>query len=177
MLAGQLLVGNASSQATPVTITGDITIAANGAVTITNASINTVKIANDAVDRSKINGDVAGNGLSQAGNGSLEVNLGGDVITGSNTLSVVKLRGNEIAPLAPLDDQVLKWDSGSNQWVPADISPAGGNSTIPKISTGDGKPLDGDGKVGDIYIDDEKDVYIKISNSGTDQWLKVKGKT
>lgn len=46
----QLFVGNTSNQATPVTITGDITIAADGTVTITNASINTAKIANDAVD-------------------------------------------------------------------------------------------------------------------------------
>ena len=143
---GQLFIGNSSSQATPVTISGDITIAADGTVTISNASISTdrlqnnavtadklannavvtSKIANDAVDRRKIDANVAGNGLSQAGNGSLQVNLGGDVVTTGNNLSVVKLRGNEIAPITPSNNQVLQWDDGNAQWTPADLPPGGG---------------------------------------------------
>ena len=68
-----MLVGDASNQANPVTITGDITIATDGTVTITNASISTNmlqnnavttnKIAADAVARRNIAPNVAGDGL------------------------------------------------------------------------------------------------------------------
>ena len=170
----QIFIGNTSSQATPVTITGDITIAANGAVTIQNARITTAKIADDAVTKDKISADVAGAGLSQAGDGSLQVDLTGDVTTSGNNLSIIKLQGNDVATTNPLLGQVITWDGA--KWIPADVPPTGGGSTTPTISTGSGTPQNGEGKIGDIYIGDEDTVYIKINKDGAGEWLEVKSK-
>ena len=116
---GRLFIGNNGNQPTPTTISGDIAIDANGTATI----------AADAVDRTKINPNVAGAGLSQAGNGSLRVNLGGDVTTGGggSNLTVTRLQGNQVATTAPsANGQVLTWDG--SQWAPAAPTAGGGGS-------------------------------------------------
>ena len=125
---GQLFIGNSSSQPTPTAIGGDISIASNGTATIQGNAVSSSKIANDAVDRNKINANVAGNGLSQAGNGSLQVDLGGDVSTDTNngTLTVEKLQGREVDATTPLADQVLMWKN--SKWTPSDPSNGGGGS-------------------------------------------------
>lgn len=61
-------------------LTGDITAgpasgSASAAATIANSAVTTAKIANDAVDKDKIAADVAGNGLGQNVDGSLEVKV------------------------------------------------------------------------------------------------------
>ena len=56
-------------------LTGDVTAPANSNVTtIANNAITAGKISDDAVTAAKINPDVAGNGLTQATDGSLQVN-------------------------------------------------------------------------------------------------------
>jgi hypothetical protein len=50
----QLFVGNASNVATAVTMSGDATISNTGTLTIANNAITTVKIANSAVDATKL---------------------------------------------------------------------------------------------------------------------------
>ena len=108
----QIFMGNTSGQATPVTVFGDIEVAAGAA-----------KITDDAVTKAKINPDVAGAGLSQAGNGSLQVNVGGDVATSGSNLKVIKLQGNNVATTTPSLKQVLMWDG--SQWIPTTLSNAG----------------------------------------------------
>lgn len=85
--SGQVLVGNTSGAASPVSISGDITLNSDGTMTIQldaittakiiNNAITTAKIADDAVTKDKVNADVAGNGLAQNNDGSLEVNIAG----------------------------------------------------------------------------------------------------
>lgn len=203
---GNIYLGNNINQPQPVTIQGDIMIAADGTVSIQNARITTAKIAEDAVDRTKINPNVAGNGLSQAGNGGLQVNTGaglsvrGDDVALTRMLSgrllvgqgvgedvaprslskdatleengevtVVGLQGQSLASTPPTVNQVLTWNG--SQWIPMDAAAIGNGSTTPTISTGTGNPNDGDGKVGDIYIKNEKDVYVKVRS---DKWEKLK---
>ena len=141
---GRVFIGNNGNQPTPTTISGDITIDANGTATI----------GADAVDQTKINPDVAGAGLSQAGNGSLRVNLGGDVTTGGggSNLTVTRLQGNQVATTAPsANGQVLTWDG--SQWAPAVPTAGGGGSqqwyaanTDPNVSNPSGS------QNGDYYL-------------------------
>ena len=51
---GNILVGNGSNVAASVAVSGDATLANNGALTIANSAISTAKIAADAVDASKL---------------------------------------------------------------------------------------------------------------------------
>lgn len=56
-------------------LTGDVTAPANSNVTtIANNAVTAGKISDDAVTAAKINPDVAGNGLTQAADGALQVN-------------------------------------------------------------------------------------------------------
>ncbi len=159
---GRLFIGNNGNQPTPTTISGDITIATNGTATI----------GADAVDQTKINANVAGAGLSQAGDGSLRVNLGGDVTTGGggSNLTVTKLQGNQVATTAPTaNGQVLTWDG--SQWAPAAPTAGGGGA---QVSTGSGNPNGGAGSKGDIYVKDDGTVFIKTkANSNPDSWSPI----
>lgn len=84
---GQVLVGNTSGTASPVSISGDISLNSDGTMTIKldavttakliNNAVTTAKIADDAVTKDKINADLAGNGLVQNNDGSLELNIAG----------------------------------------------------------------------------------------------------
>ncbi|MEQ9440607.1 MAG: hypothetical protein RIG62_16260 [Cyclobacteriaceae bacterium] len=83
----QVLVGNTSGVASPVSISGDITLNSDGTMTITldavttskiiDNAITTAKLANDAVTKEKIHSGVAGNGIGQNVDGSLEINIAG----------------------------------------------------------------------------------------------------
>ncbi len=86
---GRLFVGNASDKPIPVTISGHITIDANGVATITNAMVTTAKIANGAVTKEKINADVAGPGLAKDTNvEGLRVNVGSGLIIDSDEVKI-----------------------------------------------------------------------------------------
>lgn len=113
--------------ATDVAMSGDATIVASGALTIANSAITTAKIANDAVDKDKINADVAGSGLGQNVDGSLEVKLAaaGALQISSDEVSVkvdaatVKINGsNNLESLKPLSDVItLNGTDITNQYV------------------------------------------------------------
>lgn len=51
---GHIFVGNGSNAATDVAVSGDLTLANTGAFTIATGSVSTAKIANNAVDGTKI---------------------------------------------------------------------------------------------------------------------------
>ena len=157
--SGRLFIGNNGNQPTPTTISGDITIAANGTATIEA----------DAVDQTKINPDVAGAGLSQAGDGSLRVNLGGDVTTGGggSDLTVTKLQGNQVATTAPNVGDVLRWNGTA--WEP-DADSGGGSIG----STTDGErqngllnitqPTGSNRQIGTLWLDPSDGGSIKRWN-------------
>ena len=166
---GRLFIGNNGNQPTPTTISGDITIDANGTATI----------AADAVDQTKINPNVAGAGLSQAGDGSLRVNLGGDVTTGGggSNLTVIKLQGNQVATTPPnANGQVLTWNG--SQWAPASLPPGGGSqqwyagADNPNTSNPSGSQ-DGDYYLHTITPAGNETVYRKVGGS----WQELGGFT
>lgn len=66
-----------------ITLTGDVTGSGTGsfAATIANSAVTTIKINDDAVTKEKINVDVAGNGIAQNANGSLEIQAGDASLT------------------------------------------------------------------------------------------------
>lgn len=75
-------------------LTGDVTAPANSNVTtIANNAITAGKISDDAVTAAKINPDVAGNGLTQAASGALQVNANNG-LTVDATVDAVQLGGN-----------------------------------------------------------------------------------
>lgn len=102
----QILIGSAANVAAPVSISGDIILNSDGTMTITldavttakiiNSAITTAKLANDAVTKDKINADVAGNGLSQNADGSLEINIGNGLQIQSDQLGLVNKGDGEI---------------------------------------------------------------------------------
>ncbi len=107
--AGQILIGSPTNTPVPVTVDGHVTMELDG-------SIN---LKNNAVSRDKINANVAGLGLSQNGNGSLQVNLSGDVTTNGDELEVVGLQGYPVSDAAPGSGQGLLWNG--SEWTPSDL--------------------------------------------------------
>ncbi|MGD1895090.1 MAG: hypothetical protein ACFB15_31415 [Cyclobacteriaceae bacterium] len=194
--AGQVLVGNASSVATPMSISGDITFNSDGTMTINldavttakilNQAVTTAKLADDAVTKEKINSDVAGNGLSQAADGSLQtVNtasgelligqgsgasaqvISGDIaLAADGSTTVEGIQGRPVSTTAPLSGQVLTWDGSS--WVPED---AGGLALFGSQGwySGSGAPTALNPLLpsnGDFYFDrDNEIVYYRESGS------------
>ncbi len=75
LASAQIFVGNASNVATAQAVSGDASLNNAGVLTIANNAITTAKLANDSVDKDKIAADVAGAGLAQNVDGSLELNL------------------------------------------------------------------------------------------------------
>ena len=63
----KILVGNGSNVAVKVAVSGDATLANNGALTIANNAINAAKLANDAVDTNAIEDDAVTSGKLGAG--------------------------------------------------------------------------------------------------------------
>ena len=197
-----ILVGNSSGVATPVELSGDITLNADGTMTINVDAITTAKIlnqavttnkladnavtpaklANDAVTRTKINSNVAGDGLSQAANGSLQTanTAGGEILIGQGTQATAQtvsgdvtlaangsttvegLQGRPVSTTAPLNNQVLTWDGSS--WIPNDALGEGeqwysGNGAPTALS-----PVTAVN--GDFYYDTANDiVYFKQGGS------------
>jgi hypothetical protein len=142
----QILVGNGTTIAS-VTITGELELQADGTLTLKNTSvttnkiadgaITTAKIANDAVTRDKIHANIAGSGLIQAANGSLQVAntetgelligqggsvisqpISGDITLNTNgTTTITGIQGNPVNSTPPEIKDVLTWDGSA--WMPA----------------------------------------------------------
>ncbi|MGB3587276.1 MAG: hypothetical protein WBA23_12085, partial [Tunicatimonas sp.] len=197
-----VLVGNSSGVATPVELSGDITLNTDGTMTINVDAVTTAKILNqavttskladnavtsakladDAVTRTKINSNVAGGGLTQAANGSLQTTntasgeiligqgtqataqtVSGDIALAANGSTTVEgLQGRPVSTTAPSNNQVLTWD-GSN-WIPAGAA-AGGEQWY----SGSGAPTALNPATainGDFYYDTTSDiVYFKQGGS------------
>ena len=62
--------------------------------------------------------------------------LGGDVTGGQTATMVVKIRGIDVAAVAPNNGQVLKYDATQLRWEPANDDNAGG--TVKSVATGQG---------------------------------------
>lgn len=83
--------------------------------------------------------------------------LAGDVTGTQGSTTVARLRGTNVAATAPTNGQVLKFNSGANQWQPApDDTGTGGGGTITGVTAGTG--LTGGGLAGNVSI--------SIANSG-----------
>ncbi len=105
--AGQVLVGNTSNVAAPVSISGDITLNSDGTMTIkldaittakiVDNAITTAKLSNDAVTKEKVNADVAGNGLKKnTTDGSLEINVSNGLQIQNDQLQLANKGSGEI---------------------------------------------------------------------------------
>ena len=75
-------------------LTGDVTAPANSNVTtIANNAVNSAKIENGSIQGEDLNENIAGNGLTQAGNGALQVNANNG-LTVDATADAVQLGGS-----------------------------------------------------------------------------------
>ena len=147
---GNIYLGDNNNQPQTVKIQGDITIAANGTVTITNgvitsaklqdgavtankianSAITTDKVANNAVTSGKINNDavtrdkiasnVAGVGLSQANDGSLQVNIGDGLTIDEGVIKVTNTGGGG----GNGSDRAGTWYTGPNEPASANLGNA-----------------------------------------------------
>jgi hypothetical protein len=127
LTSAQIFVGNASNVATAQALSGDVTMTNAAVVTIENSAVTTAKIANDAVDKDKIAADVAGSGLAQNVDGSLELNLSSasaleissDQLQVKTDNSTVKINGSNNLESLKKNEQVITLDGSdiSNQFV------------------------------------------------------------
>ena len=94
LTSAHLFVGNGSNVATDVAVSGDLTLANTGAFTIANSAVTTAKIANNAVDGTKI------------------------ALTSQVTGSIMYYNGTDWIQLAPgTDGQVLTLAAGVPTWA------------------------------------------------------------
>lgn len=77
--------------------------------------------------------------------------LAGDVTGTQNSTTVARLRGTNVAATPPANNQVLKFNSGANQWQPAtDETGSGGGGTITGVTAG--TALTGGGTTGSVTV-------------------------
>jgi len=94
LTSAHIFVGNGSNAATDVAVSGDLTLANTGAFTIANSAISTAKIANNAVDGTKI------------------------AITSQTAGSLMYYNGTDWINIAPgTDGQVLTMVTGVPAWA------------------------------------------------------------
>ncbi len=94
--AGSLLIGNGLTVAS-VSISGDLVLLPDGTFTIKDLVVTSTKIADDAITKEKINADVAGNGLGQNTDGSLEIKVaGGGLQLTSDQLTLNNLGNGQV---------------------------------------------------------------------------------
>nr|WKN36174.1 hypothetical protein K4G66_27795 [Tunicatimonas sp. TK19036] len=194
--SGSILVGDGKTVAS-VTITGDLILQPDGTLTLKNTSVTTEKIAdeaiiaskiaNDAVTRSKIHSNVAGLGIRQAANGSLEVTntgggelligqgdsvvasgLSGDItLNADGSTKVTGLRGRSVSNNLPEEDQVLTWDG--DEWTPQDVAFFSFGGSSERWYSGNNTPsftYPSGADNGDFYYDtNDNRVYLKESGS------------
>jgi ATP:corrinoid adenosyltransferase len=121
LTSGQIFVGSVGNLAVAQPLSGDATLVASGALTIANSAITTVKIAAAAVDKTKIAADVAGAGLGQNVDGSLEIKVATvsalEVVTDELKVrvdaSTVKINASNNLESLKLNDEVITL-SGTN---------------------------------------------------------------
>ena len=76
--------------------------------------------------------------------------LAGDVIGTQSSTTVARLRGTNVASSAPTNGQVLKFNSGTNQWQPDTDNTGAGGGTITGVTAGTG--LTGGGTNGTVTV-------------------------
>jgi hypothetical protein len=92
-------------------------------------------------------------------------------VTGTDTAKVVGIQGRDVASTAPLDGQVLKWNSSTSQWGPAnDVGSVFGGNTLDQAydegGNGNGRNISvTDGAV-QLTGTNAADETIEITNSG-----------
>ncbi len=89
LVQDQILIGNGSDIAEGQPVTGDVTITNTGTaadIQLNAASVQTADIADDAIDKDKINADIADDGLGQNTDGSLKVLTGNGISINNDTL-------------------------------------------------------------------------------------------
>ena len=79
-------------------------------------------------------------------------NLAGDVTGTQTTTRVVRLQNQNVASTPPIDGQVLKFNSATNQWLPGtdNVGGGGGGGTITGVTPGTG--LTGGGTTGNVTV-------------------------
>ncbi len=102
--------------------------------------------------------------------GNFTGSLTGDVTGTQNSTTVARLQGRNVSAAVPLNDQVLKFNSGSNQWQPAaDNTGAGGGVTSvtasgPLASSGGATPNISLGQIPTANIADAAVTSPKIAS-------------
>lgn len=93
--------------------------------------------------------------------------LAGDVTGTQAATTVARLRGTNVAAIAPTNNQVLKFNSATNQWQPGtdDTSGGGGGGTITGVIVGAG--LTGGGTTGSVTV--------AVANGGVTNTLLADG--
>ena len=94
----------------------------------------------------------AGTATTAATATSFTGNLSGDVTGPQSATAVSRLRGRDVASTAPLNGQVLKFNSTTNQWEPDtdNTGAGGGGGTITGVTPGTG--LSGGGATGNVTL-------------------------
>lgn len=123
MTDGQVLVGQSGADPLPKTVSGDVTVAASGVVTIANSAVTTAKIADSNVTTAKI----ADSNITTAKIADNNVTLA-KLATQANNTILANVSGNTAVPAADTITQVLDSTVGNTQgsimyrsgsaWVP-----------------------------------------------------------
>jgi trimeric autotransporter adhesin len=78
-------------------------------------------------------------------------NLAGDVTGTQSGTTVGRIQNRNVAPITPLNGQVLKYNGSTNQWTPdTDNTGSGGGGTITGVTPGTG--LTGGGTTGSVSL-------------------------
>lgn len=123
MLAGSIADGKLAQDYIQTSEVDGTTIEFDGgSLNVVDAGIDTTQLANDSVDKDKINADIAGDGLSQAVGGELDVNVDDSTLEIDTDTLRVKDEGITVAKLdinnAEQDGYVLTWnDAGYMEWT------------------------------------------------------------
>ena len=132
--------------------TGNVTLSiANGGVGTTQLADNNVTDAKiNGVSGSKVTGTVA-NATNAVNATNLTGNLTGDVTGTQVATAVTRLQGRNFASTAPIDGQVIKFNTATSQWEPGtDNTSSGGGGTITGVAPGTG--LTGGGATGNVTL-------------------------
>ncbi len=145
----QILVGDASNQAVAVTMSGDTTIVASGAVTISNGVVTNAKLQNSSLTVT------AGDGLQ---NGGL-VSLGGSTTINVNT-TVIRTTGAQfISGPKTFTDSIKLEDPGASDFTWTLLSPTLTTNYTWTFPVNDGLS-------GEVLVTDGNGILSWVTNSG-----------
>lgn len=91
-------------------------------LTIATASIDTVHLADDSIDKDKINADIAGSGLSQAAGGELDVNVDDSTLEINTDTLRIKDSGVTKAKIEDLSDYTVLGNVSGGAAAPAEVA-------------------------------------------------------